>query len=417
MLNILKPKLKSKFSRDILTLVTGTSIANVIPIIIMPVLTRLWSPNDFGVFAIYMALVGILGTLSAGRLDLALILPKKDKIAKSILIIGLTLSFIFFLLLYLLIFIIDQISTISEFSFRNWYYWIPIGVISYAIYSMLISWCNRKKNYKLMTLSRIIQSTSISFVQVFTGLTIKLNFGLLISDLIGRVLTIIFIIKHTGLFKIKIAKKTNYIKLLKRYKKFPLVEAPASFINILSHQLPIIILPLIFSPVIGGLYFLTVRVLTIPTSLLGLAMLEVFKNRAQEDFRRIGSCRPIFIKMGLVLFFIGLVPALFFFFFAPTFFVYVFGAQWREAGEYAQILAPLALMQFVCSPLSYVLIFREKLFLDLKLQLAFLILIVIVLFLTAELNSIITTISLLTLSGCIFYLITLFFSYNYSKNK
>ena len=91
MLNILKPKLKSKFSRDVLTLVTGTSIANVIPIIIMPVLTRLWSPNDFGVFAIYIAFVGILGAVSAGRLDMALILPKKNKDAAGILIIGLVL--------------------------------------------------------------------------------------------------------------------------------------------------------------------------------------------------------------------------------------------------------------------------------------------------------------------------------------
>jgi O-antigen/teichoic acid export membrane protein len=97
MINILK--LKSKFSRNVLTLVTGTSIANVIPIIIMPVLTRFWSPSDFGVFAIYMALVGILGTLSAGRLDIALILPKKKKDAVGILIIGLVLSIIFVLLL------------------------------------------------------------------------------------------------------------------------------------------------------------------------------------------------------------------------------------------------------------------------------------------------------------------------------
>jgi O-antigen/teichoic acid export membrane protein len=95
----------------------------------------------------------------------------------------------------------------------------------------------------------------------------------------------------------------------------------------------------------------------------------------------------------------------------------VFGPEWREAGEYAQIIAPLALIQFVCSPLSYVLIFREKLFLDLKLQVFFLILVVTALFLAAELNSIIATIWLLMISGVIFYLITLLFSYRHSKTK
>lgn len=414
MINILK--LKSKFSRHVSTLVIGTSIANVIPIIIMPILTRLWSPDDFGVFATFMAYVGILGIVSAGRLDMALMLPKKNEDAVSILIFGLVLSFIFVMLLYLVIFILDQILPIFKFSVKGWYYLIPTAVFLHAGYSMMISWHNRNKNYKLMSQSRIIQSSSISFAQIFTGLVTKISFGLIFSDVIGRLLSIILIIKNTGLLKIKI-RKINNIKLLKRYNKFPLIEAPASFINVLSHQLPIIILPLIFSPVVAGLYFLVIRVLMMPTSLISSAMLEVFKNRALEDFRRTGSCSPIFIKMGLVLFSIGVVPAVLLVFFAPTIFLFVFGPEWRDAGEYAQIIAPLALIQFVCSPLSYILIFREKLFLDLKLQALFLILVVIALFLAAELKSIITTVWLLMISGIIFYLITLLFSYRYSKTK
>jgi O-antigen/teichoic acid export membrane protein len=121
--------------------------------------------------------------------------------------------------------------------------------------------------------------------------------------------------------------------------------------------------------------------------------------------------------MGLVLFSIGLVPTIVFVFFAPTLFFFMFGPEWSEAGEYAQIIAPLALIQFVFSPLSYVLIFREKLFLDLKLQTLYLILVVIVLILAAELKSIITTVWLLTISGVIFYSITLLFAYRHSKTK
>jgi O-antigen/teichoic acid export membrane protein len=193
--------------------------------------------------------------------------------------------------------------------------------------------------------------------------------------------------------------------------------APSSLINTLSHQLPIFFLPLIFSPAVGGLYFLAIKVLIVPSYLIGLAALEVFKNKAQDDFRQIGNCRIIFIKLGLGLFCIGIVPGIFFFFFAPTFFLFVFGPQWTEAGEYAQILIPLALVGFVCSPLSYVLILRKKLFLDLSLQLIFLILVVITLLIAAVIKSLIVTIWLLTISGIIFYVITLFFSYKYSKTK
>ena len=89
---------------------------------------------------------------------------------------------------------------------------------------------------------------------------------------------------------------------------------PSSLINVLSHQMPIIVLPLIFSSAVTGLYFLAIKVIMVPTYFLGTAILEVFKNKAQDELRRIGSCRAIFIKTGLVLFSIGVVPALLLFF-------------------------------------------------------------------------------------------------------
>lgn len=408
--------LKSKFTLNVLTLVSGIGVASMFPLVALPVLTRLSSPDNFGIFAKYMAYVGILGMLSAGRLDMALILPRKDKDALGILIIGLALSFIFFLLLHLVIFILDQILPIFEFSVEGLYYFVPIGVFLYASYSMMISWHNRKKNYKLMSESRIIQSAIISFIQIFASLVTKLNFSLILADVVGRLLSIILIIKRSGILEIEI-RKINYIKLLKRYKRFPLVEAPASLINVLSHQMPIIVLPLIFSPAVGGLYFLTITVTLVPAYLLGTALLGVFKNKTQEDLKRTGSCSTIFIKTGLVLFSIGAVPTLLLIFFAPTLFTFVFGPEWREAGEYAKILAPLALIQFVCLPLSYILILQEKLFLDLIIKIVFLILVLVVLLLAAELKSIITTVWLLMISGVIYYLITIFFSYRHSKIK
>lgn len=416
MIKRLKPK--SEFSRNVLILMSGSTIANAIPILIMPVLTRLWSPEDFGVFATYMAFVGILGTMSTGRLDMALMLPNKNEDAVRILIIGLALSFAFIILLYPIIFKFDQFSPVFGFSVESWHYLVPLGVFLYAGYSMMISWHNRSKNYKLMSQSRVIQSTSISFTQASIGLLAKFNFGLIFSDLIGRLVSIILILRGTGLLNQKLnMSKAKNIALLKRYRKFPLLEAPGSVINVSSHQLPIIVLPLLFSPDVAGLYFLVIRVLMMPASLVGQAMLEVFKNRAQDDFKRTGTCRPIFIKTGLVLFSIGIVPAVLLVCFAPTLFSFVFGEEWREAGGYAQILAPVALAQFVSAPLSYVLVFREKLLLDLKLQLFFFILVVVALWFAFELMSIIAAIWLLMVSGVIFYSMQIMFSYRYAKVK
>lgn len=410
MINRLKPK--SAFSRNVFTLMSGTIIAQAIPVLIMPVLTRLWSPEEFGIFAIYMALIAILGVVATGRLDMALLLARSNNDAIKLMIVSLSMACGFIVMLYLGILLFDHILKIDSITIEPFYYLVPLGTLLHAIYALMLAWHNRNSHYKLMSKSRIVQSGSISFSQVIVGLSYKFPLGLVFSDLMGRLISILLIIKGSGLEKrdIKVDFKKK-IALLKRYKKFPLLEAPASLVNVTAQKLPFIMLPLIFSPVIAGLYFLVSRVLMMPASLIGTAVLEVFKNRVQEDFKRTGSCRKIFIRTGSVLFLIGLVPTVIIMIFAPDMFAFVFGENWRAAGNYAQILAPLALIQFISAPLSYVLVYRERLFLDLKLQLFFLLLILLSLWVTSDKLSMILGIWLLMISGVAFYLMQLIFSY------
>ena len=72
-------KLKSEFSKNVLTLMTGTTIAQTIPVAISPILTRIYTPEDFGIFAIYLAITAILGNIVSGRYELAIMIPKKDE--------------------------------------------------------------------------------------------------------------------------------------------------------------------------------------------------------------------------------------------------------------------------------------------------------------------------------------------------
>ena len=416
MLKRLAPK--SEFTRNVLTLMTGTSIAQAIPVAISPILTRIYTPEDFGVFASYIGFVGILGALSVGRLDMAIMLPRKNEDAIRIILVALIISLIFVFIQYFSIFTMDRLEEYTNFSILSWHYLIPCGVFFHGFYSIMLSWHNRKKNYDLMSQSRIIQSSSISVLQVVVGYFNKFNFGLIVSDLIGRLISIILIVKKSNLLtQVPKFNKVKKIALLKRYKKFPLLEAPASLVNVSAHQLPLIFLPLIFSPAIAGQYFLVYRVLMLPTSFIGSAVLEVFKNQSQEDFRNTGSCRAIFMKTGFALFFMGLVPTSILIIFAPSLFSFIFGEEWRNAGEYAQILAPLVLIQLVSAPLSYILVFREKLFLDLNIQIFFLILVISVLWFATVSVNIENSIWWLMLSGCIFYFIQLVFSYKYSKSK
>ena len=97
-----KINLNYLFLKNVFTLVSGSVAAQAITILALPVLTRLWSPKDFGLFASYVAIVSILEVLFMGRFDMALMLPKKNKDALNVMLLGFYLSIIFVILFYLL---------------------------------------------------------------------------------------------------------------------------------------------------------------------------------------------------------------------------------------------------------------------------------------------------------------------------
>jgi O-antigen/teichoic acid export membrane protein len=139
-------KLKSEFTRNVLTLMTGTTIAQAIPIAISPILTRIYSPEDFGVFALFVAITSIFGTIANGRYELAIMLPKKDEDAINIFALGFIITtFISLLLLILVLIFQDKIVDIlKNEDIRVWLYFVPLAVFFVGLYNILNYFNNRK---------------------------------------------------------------------------------------------------------------------------------------------------------------------------------------------------------------------------------------------------------------------------------
>lgn len=416
MINKLKPK--SDFSKNIVTLMTGSAIAQAIPILISPILTRIYTPEEFGIFALYMAFISIGASIVTAKYETAILLPKKEENAKYLVYIS-SIFALFFSLLFFIVYMLFSDKFNNFFKVENdVFYFVPFGIFLFAIYAILLQWANRKKEYKNMNKNRLIQSSSISIFQVLTGILNKISFGLIVSDVMGRVIAVLLILNRV-LQQVKLEnfslKKT--ISLIKRYKKFPKYEMPATVLNITSYELVYIIIPIYFSSVTAGLYFLVFRVLMTPIGFIGSAITEVFKNRAIEDLNKYNSCRRIYKKIFLLLFSIGIFPLLIVTIWGQSIFSFIFGEEWKEAGLYAQILAPLALFRLISSPLSYLFIIKEKLELDLLIQFIFFIFIVISLIIGCFYKDIYLLVSLLSLSGCIFYLIQIIISFRLSNGN
>jgi O-antigen/teichoic acid export membrane protein len=186
MINKLKPK--SDFSRNVLTLMTGTTIAQAIPIAISPILTRIYSPEDFGIFALYMSIVSIIATMATGRYELAIMLPKKDEDTLNIMALSIIIVFFVSFLTFLIVFFFNAQITdfLGNTAISYWLYLVPISVLLTGVYQSLNYWFNRKKVYKTLAKNRIIQSSTTSITNLSLGFAGVGSSGLILSSVFGQ---------------------------------------------------------------------------------------------------------------------------------------------------------------------------------------------------------------------------------------
>jgi len=413
----LKKWVKSEYAQNVLTLMSGTTIAQAIPVAVTPILTRIYSPAEFGLFAVYMALISIGAMIATGRLEMAVLIARKDSDALRLAFISFIVSGVFSILTLLMIALLGE--WIAAFSGQpemlRWLYIVPFSIFLFSVYKVLLHWLNRKKHYELMSRNRVIQSGSIAALQVAVGQTAKVSAGLAVADCLGRALALLLIFRRIkATVKLPDFNLARHYALIRRYRKFPFLGSPASLLNVLSLQMPYMLIPAIFTSAVAGMYFLVFRVLMLPIALIGESMMEVFRSRAMEDLKEHGTCRPLFIKTLLSLVVIGLPPTLLLILFGREIFAFVFGEDWREAGIYATILAPMALFRLVCAPLGGVLFIREKLNLILLLQSFFFLMVALSLILGWMQQDPVYLVSFLSVSGCLFYLLQALSSFRLS---
>ena len=410
-------KPKSEFSRNVLTLMTGTIIAQAIPIAISPILTRIYTPKDFGIFALYMGIASIISVVATGRYEMAIMLPKEDEDVKSLVkLILLLLGFISFLSFIFVFLFNEQITNLFDNKdISNWLYFLPISIFLVGIYQVYNYLLIREKNFKRLATNKIIVSSTNASTQVGLGLTLASSFGLLLGNIFGYIVSIYFIIKSKVVNSYFQFKNLPIKNVAKEYQKFPKYDVPSVLLNVVANQLPILTIGKFFGLGVLGLYALMYKVLMMPINLLSGTILDVFKQRATEDFNKYGNCKDIYIKTFKKLILLGIVPFSIIGLYAQELFAFIFGEEWRKAGEFAQIMAPMLFLKFVINPLSYTFYVAQKQHVDFAGQIFLFILILLAMYLGIEANNINSLLMFFTNMSIIIYIIYLYLSYQYSK--
>lgn len=356
---------KEEFNRNVLTLMTGTAIAQVIPLAITPILTRIYSPEQFGVFALFIAITSCLSIVATGRYELTIMLPRKDTDAANITVLAMVINCCVSSLLFIIAWLFnDQISNLlGNRAISNWLYFVPLAVFLNGMYISLNYWSNRKKLYNLMANRRIVHSGGTAVVQLGLGMLQAGSSGLVFGSISGQALAAGIMGKMIYDNNPKILKSVSKPKMLalaKHYRNCPKFLLPAHTINALSTQLPAILINTIFGLATSGFFMLAERVVGSPISLISGSIADVFRQQISQSYINSRNCKAEFQSTLKKLIFISMPPFIAFTIIAPYLFSLIFGEKWRIAGEYAQIMSPMFFLRFITNPLSNVAIISQK---------------------------------------------------------
>jgi len=350
---------ENDFFKNVATLISGTTFAQAFSIIIYIFLSRIYTKEDFGVFGLYMNILNITIIFSTAKYELAILLPKSDRESTNLLGLSGLISIVVSLLLLLIVFPFNaQIcKLLGSEEISTWLYYIPLSTLLVGLFTSFRNYSNREKRYKLIAGANIGQSLGNSLMKLVLGLLIAgaagLIFGVVFGQLIGFLVFIAIHLRFNA-HKAGWLKWSEMKRLGKQYSLFPKYNMWQGLINNLSGALPVFIFSAFFSTAIAGIYTFGYMILYRPVSLVANAFYQVMFQRFVEKQHHKSSILPevkLFIKRTSQVL---ILPFLLMGIFAPEVFSFIFGADWVEAGRYAQILLPWIFMVSLVMPLSFI---------------------------------------------------------------
>lgn len=358
--------LKSEFARNVLTLMTGNTIALAIPLLISPVLTRLYTPDDFGIFALYASLAAVLAVLATGRYEAAILLPEKEENAYTLTGISLLLCMATGLLTLLIILAFNE--SIAQWlrnpAISPWLYFLPLSMLLLGAFNTLNSWCNRQKEYRSIATAKVFQSSVTSAGQLGFGAANSGGGGLILSAIAGQFAAVSVLMngfrKNWQEFKKHLSIEELKVMAI-RYREFPTYSVAGAVINSLAYNLTYILISVLFSSTVLGFYALVYRVLATPSAVFGNAVSQVYFEQASREKRKSGNSENSFKTTLKRLVMLGIPVFLLLFLVVRYLFSFIFGEEWATAGIYAQILLPFFLVRFISASLSVTMTVFEKL--------------------------------------------------------
>ena len=357
---------RGSFGRNVALVAGGTAFTQALIILSTPLLTRLYSPSDFGTFGVYASIISVLAVIAALRFEVAIPLPEEEESAIGLLALSVLTAFAISTVLGLIIMVAgEQLVQLTKTKAIQSYLWIiPISLLAVGIFQSLSYWAIRHKGFSQIAKTKINQGWVGILTQVGLGFSNLGPLGLLVGDLLGKTsgVTTLARFVHAGNRSLLRSVTLPLIwQTAKRYKGFAAVSSTSSLLNAGTNHLPVMLTAILYDPVTAGYFALATRLIRTPSALVGAAVSQVFYGEAsrlaKEDPSKLSY---LLVQTTKKLIALAIVPTLLLCLFAKPVVPLIFGAPWSAVGSYIQLLSFLMASQFVVSSISQIVYVTEN---------------------------------------------------------
>jgi len=408
--------IKKNFLRSFKNVLFGSVVAQFIPFLGSLLITRIYFPAEFGSYSIWLGAVMTAAVVVTCRLEMALgVEPDGEDRRFAMVAVLTTTSLVCIMLILVVISIYSFVPQIRDLSLSLILMFFP-ATFFLSLLNCWQSYASVEGAYRELSIIRIMSAFWITLIQIVIGYifpdAVSLAIGFFIGVLLGLLTAAYFIPIDLSYFSRLSIFKSKLWDFWFKHRDFPRYALLADTINIISGQLPILIIGSKFGAEFSGFYAFTSRIVGAPISLFGAAALDVFKRMAAESYRKYGNCRKEYRYTFILLASLGAALAIGVTLIAESAFVFLFGETWRQSGVIAVWLVPLFAMRFVASPLSYTFYIAGKQGVDLIWQCTLLIMTLLIFYFLINFEMIIRTYAIGY--GCL-YILYLVLSYRYSS--
>jgi O-antigen/teichoic acid export membrane protein len=363
MLNLICTKFNSDFVKNSFTIFSGNVIAQAIPFLCEPILTRIYSPKDFAVLAVYLSVANLFSIIATARYEMAIMLPKEDRKAINVLGLSLIISLIVSAFSFIIVWVFNLhiCKILNNDDVAGYLYLVPLSVLSVSWYQVFNYWNSRKKRFQNVAISKSVQS--ITTISGNIGLAFLKSLGLILGQIIGflfGVATLCYSFLRRDNNQLKTITQSEMKEMAIVHQDFPKVNSVQAFGDVLKQSAEIFLLSFYYLKEQVGLYSRTLRLLFAPSAMIGSAVGQVFYQKASETYLKTGNIRQLTLKVLITLACISLPFFLIVALWGDSLFAWFLGEDYRIAGVYGKYLVPYLFFSFITSPVSQIPLIVNK---------------------------------------------------------